>query len=299
MTETHTMDRSQLLNADDIRTVNSGFSIPVIDSYMNIEDPQTVRVHAGKLRKRITEGLGCLELLVIDEYMMTSALEVVYIDAVLRIINHQPEIPFGGVIVIFLGDNRQNSSIPMAQPTVGVTHADDQEEDDITLNSEARRMSHLLLAMIKETFKMSWWASPAGAKGLALALLNTIPKRRFKVTTKINSMLEMADGDINTTVTTDIPHDPDDTMAEDDLNLRTEHLDGNEEDLFEFETWSDDTVNLVCRAVEMAEKGEKDSSPVEEFAQRFWRIARANVGAVPVEEDGDDDDDDDDADDLE
>nr|BDW09873.1 MAG: wsv447-like protein [Marsupenaeus japonicus pemonivirus] len=284
MTEMFTLDKSQLLDDDNIRTVNSGFSIPVIDAYMNIEESQTISALVDKLRKRIMGGLGRLELLVIDEYMMTSALEVVYIDAVLRIINHQSEIPFGGVIVIFLGDNRQNSSIPTAQPTAGVTCADNGGGRGVQLDSEARRMIRLLSTLIKETFHPSWWASPLGAVGLARTLLNNIPERKDRVAAKIDRMLQLAGATTTATASAATPPadgEPDDPLVKDNTDPHGDRSDGDDEDPFEFENWSEDTVNLVCRAVEMAEKGKEESrAPVEEFAERFRRVASLNGSAT-------------------
>ncbi|ASA40498.1 wsv447 [White spot syndrome virus] len=91
-------------------TLNKGFEIPVIfrKDEITLEKIQFV---ADKLKWKVIQVLANLRFLVIDEYTMVSCRELVFIDAVLRIAKHRPDIPFGGVFVILLGDNRQNSAV--------------------------------------------------------------------------------------------------------------------------------------------------------------------------------------------
>nr|BDT63000.1 MAG: wsv447-like protein [Trachysalambria curvirostris nimavirus] len=91
-------------------TLNSGFSIPVVHDKSEVTSRVSSSANYLK-RKVVEEGLGNLQFLAIDEYTMTSCREIAYIDAILRILKFRPDIPFGGVFVLLLGDNRQNSAV--------------------------------------------------------------------------------------------------------------------------------------------------------------------------------------------
>nr|BDT63079.1 MAG: wsv447-like protein [Sicyonia whispovirus] len=99
-----------LYPASSFCTLNKGFAIPVIHNRDEID--KKFEDYAALLKKKFDRtNLSVLRLLVIDEYTMTNCREVVYIDAVLRLLKMRPDLPFGGVFVLFLGDNRQNSAV--------------------------------------------------------------------------------------------------------------------------------------------------------------------------------------------
>ena len=92
-------------------TLNSGFCIPVVHSTAEVTE-QLITEFANRLIMKIKDGsLSGLQFLAVDEYTMSSCRELVYLDALLRMIKFRPDIPFGGVFVILLGDNRQNSAV--------------------------------------------------------------------------------------------------------------------------------------------------------------------------------------------
>nr|AKS10591.1 wsv447-like protein [Metopaulias depressus WSSV-like virus] len=100
-----------LYPARSFATLNSGFSIPVVHNRNEVTYDR-ITDSADWLKRKILDcGLGNLQFLAIDEYTMSSCREIVYIDAILRMIKFRPDIPFGGVFVLFIGDNRQNSAV--------------------------------------------------------------------------------------------------------------------------------------------------------------------------------------------
>nr|BDV50167.1 MAG: wsv447-like protein [Chiromantes dehaani nimavirus] len=100
-----------LYPAGSFATLNSGFSIPVVHNSNEVTRERVNDSANWLIRKILNSGLGNLQFLAIDEYTMSSCREIVYIDAILRMIKFRPDIPFGGVFVLFLGDNRQNSAV--------------------------------------------------------------------------------------------------------------------------------------------------------------------------------------------
>nr|BDT63556.1 MAG: wsv447-like protein [Pasiphaea japonica whispovirus] len=103
-------EKSLMYNSGVFLTLNKGFAIPVIHNKSEIT-PVKINYVVNNLCKRVSGGLGNLKFLVVDEYTMAGCREMVFIDAILRIVKLRPDIPFGGVCVIFLGDNRQNSAV--------------------------------------------------------------------------------------------------------------------------------------------------------------------------------------------
>lgn len=154
---------------DQFRTVNSAFAIPVINAATELSG-----VREDRLRSRIESSLGRLEMLVLDEYMTTGALEVVFVDAVLRLVKHRPEVPFGGVIVIFLGDNRQNSSVPTTA-------------DEVHCDSLARRVAAFLTELLERAFEPQWWSK--STKELVDAVLPELDRRKCEVASRVDDML--------------------------------------------------------------------------------------------------------------
>ena len=241
------LTEDSLVDSEQFRTVNSGFAIPVIDASMDVNNDYTVRIKADRLRQRIEKCLGSLELLVMDEYMMTDALETVFIDAILRITNNRSEVPFGGVAVIFLGDNRQNSSIP-------------SERDETSL---AGHKADVLTAILKQTFNPSNWICKGGVRELANARLLELFERKTRVSNRIEKLLKtyrqsVCDGD-------------------DDDGPKSETV---EEDLWddEFDKWSCDFLQTVVSAMDAVEKGQGPAkTAVTDFGKRVREVSVANL----------------------
>ena len=112
MSACQTNDRGALLYpASSFATLNSGFCIPVVHN-KNEVTYERVTNSADWLKRRVLDcGLGNLQFLAIDEYTMSNCREILYIDAILRMVKFRADTPFGGVFVLFLGDNRQNSAV--------------------------------------------------------------------------------------------------------------------------------------------------------------------------------------------
>lgn len=91
------------------KTVNSGFCIPVISSSSDVEG--RIEEYVARLGRYYLENVCYIEMVVMDEYTMTNVNEILFIDCVLRASRGLPDVPFGGVPVIFLGDHRQNSAV--------------------------------------------------------------------------------------------------------------------------------------------------------------------------------------------
>lgn len=108
--ETGRAEGELLYQESSFSTLNKGFGIPVIHNKNDITHDK-IRFWTFSLKRKVAEGLNNLRFLAIDEYTMASCREIVYIDALLRIIKFRPDLPFGGVFVVFLGDNRQNSAV--------------------------------------------------------------------------------------------------------------------------------------------------------------------------------------------
>ena len=101
--------RNSGFDPDSFSTLSKAFAIPVINFSCDVTREKYNSF--GKTLHRRMKALGGLRVLVIDEYTMVNIRMVIYIDCLLRIINFRPDIPFGGCVVLMLGDNRQNSTV--------------------------------------------------------------------------------------------------------------------------------------------------------------------------------------------
>lgn len=91
------------------KTVNSGFCIPVISSSSDVEG--RIEEYVSRLGRYYLENVCYTDMVVMDEYTMTNVNEILFIDCLMRASRGLPDVPFGGVPVIFLGDHRQNSAV--------------------------------------------------------------------------------------------------------------------------------------------------------------------------------------------
>lgn len=101
----------EIVSESSFATLNKAFSIPVIRLPSDVTKEAIAKMCLNLGTGLMFSDLKSIEMVIIDEYIMSSARETVYIDALLRIIRGRPDVPFGGCCVIFLGDNRQNSAV--------------------------------------------------------------------------------------------------------------------------------------------------------------------------------------------
>nr|BDT62880.1 MAG: wsv447-like protein [Trachysalambria curvirostris majanivirus] len=101
-------DDKYTISDDQLMTFNKMFSFPVIKEGVDIDSLLT---WAPKAVMGNLDTYTNAELLIVDEYMTMKSSEIIYIDAMFRLIRYNPQVPFGGLTVLFLGDNRQNSAI--------------------------------------------------------------------------------------------------------------------------------------------------------------------------------------------
>ena len=175
-------------------TINRGFSIPVIKTALD-GDEDNIKRCAYSLKCRILyEMLGALEMIIIDEYTMTNIRDMVFIDAIMRIIRCRPDIPFGGTYVIFLGDNRQNTAVIGTDHDVVVTDDGNTSENYTPPSAAAATKnlySQILLDIIQSVFLTS--------SGVSLKVhefqtiiedrLASLHERKAQVTNHINDLL--------------------------------------------------------------------------------------------------------------
>lgn len=93
------------INAGGV-TIHSFFQLPARTIYPSKSSYQQLFAEQ-RMRQRKRNLLNQLELLVIDEISMVRADIVDAIDMVLRHYKHRPQVPFGGVQVIMIGDLMQ------------------------------------------------------------------------------------------------------------------------------------------------------------------------------------------------
>ena len=97
------------INAEGV-TIHSLFQLPP-QLFLPTEEARRQLFSEMQMRAAKQRVLHNLELLVIDEVSMVRADLLDTIDAVLRHFKHRPNLPFGGVQVLFIGDLFQLSPV--------------------------------------------------------------------------------------------------------------------------------------------------------------------------------------------
>nr|GAV93217.1 hypothetical protein SCV_097 [Chionoecetes opilio bacilliform virus] len=176
-------------------TLNAGFNIPVIRSKNDVTANMSTSA-AQRLVGKTLDFLGTVQFLAVDEYTMLSCRELVYIDALFRMIKFRPDVHFGGVLVLLLGDNRQNSAVVQGERSGGGKKKKGQQKHvfPVGIEDESSRSSSItdnafsdaLLRILKD-FSILF----AGKGTLRLCLNSRILKLRGKlaVTTRANDEL--------------------------------------------------------------------------------------------------------------
>jgi len=133
-----------------LKTFHKMFYFPVIRQGMNIKEP----LQWSPLRvTKDLEKYANTELLIIDEYMTMRSSEILYIDALFRILRYRPDIPFGGMTVIFLGDNRQNSAVLSNDEITSREKYNNNDDEELCISSsESRLTKYFILQMIEKIF---------------------------------------------------------------------------------------------------------------------------------------------------
>lgn len=93
-------------------TLHRVVGIPVPQRAGQYASPSARAVHLRRRKGWLRASLGTLELLVIDEISMVSAWQLRYVDEALRLAKETPDVLFGGVQVVAVGDFLQLPTVP-------------------------------------------------------------------------------------------------------------------------------------------------------------------------------------------
>nr|GBG35415.1 wsv447-like protein [Marsupenaeus japonicus endogenous nimavirus] len=168
----------QSIASHQLSTFHRMFVFPVIKEGMNTNQ---IFDWAPQAIYKNMEMYANTELLIIDEYMTMKCSEIIYIDALFRIVRHRPDIPFGGMTVIFLGDNRQNSAVLPDSPNRISFRANTDEE----CKSESYITKNYILKLIKTIFgENTQWTY--GSRVLSVKTLKILNRLIDNLKTKIN-----------------------------------------------------------------------------------------------------------------
>nr|BDV49937.1 MAG: wsv447-like protein [Metapenaeopsis lamellata majanivirus] len=170
-------------------TFHKIFAFPVIKISMDMK--KTLSWCSNSVYDSL-EIYANLELLIIDEYMTMKSSEIVYIDALFRIARYRPDIPFGGLTVIFLGDNRQNSAVLSNNDNLMIDDYDNDNNNHIS-NSESGIAREYVLQLFKAIFgEESHWSS-----SYYYEIAQKSMKKTKNLLMEINKKIEKTHKDIN------------------------------------------------------------------------------------------------------
>ena len=268
-----------LYPAGSFATLNYGFSIPVVHNKHEVTYDR-VKDSANWLKRKILDfGLGNLQFLAIDEYTMCSCREIVYIDAILRMIKFRPDIPFGGVFVLFLGDNRQNSAVvednnneilqKKVKPSTNTDLEGDQKEEGFgrggvedEFDNNAKLYTDLFIKIITSFASKDCLGSVDTMKKIINNRLDVLMKKKRHVS-KIN----------NDIILTYDRRKVDEKKEDSKVEECTEGEIDKDDEIFSMLQMTDDTFSSYARDLTSS------LNTIDTFSARCKKVAKANIAS--------------------
>ena len=252
-----------LYSTRSFATLNYGFSIPVVHNKNEVTYKQVSNSADWLKRKILDFGLGNLQFLAIDEYTMSTCREIVYIDAILRMIKFRPDIPFGGVFVLFLGDNRQNSAVVedgtrQKEPNANKEAGGEEFEDESNNNDDTKLYTDLFIKIMKNFTSMDCFGSVKILKKTINNRLDVLMKKQQSVASVNNNII----------MTYDKCKKPDKEREDNGFESDDEFL---SKDLF-LRMMDDDITSSLSPSDDASNAPQHDS-----FSTRCRKIAEANI----------------------